>query len=123
MIRLTISLLLLLMSSAAPAQDAPEAEWQSVMTGLRPANAFKGDPTWSLEERMAHYGVPGVGIAVIKDRKVIWHEVVGLADRETGAPVTRDTLFQAGSISKPVSAYGALKMAEDGQPLAGRPGE
>ena len=38
-----------------------------------------------------------------------------LTDRETGAPATNETLFQAGSISKPVAATGALRMVEDGR--------
>ena len=83
--------------------------------GLRPEVHFEGDPTWSLEERMQHYGVPGVGIAVIHDGKVAWHRTYGVADRETGAPVETDTLFQAGSVSKPVAALGALELVESGK--------
>jgi len=36
--------------------------------------------------------------------------VHGLADRETGQKVCRDTLFQAGSVSKPVAAVGAMRL-------------
>ncbi|MGE4071164.1 MAG: serine hydrolase [Lysobacterales bacterium] len=34
---------------------------------------------------------------------------LGLADRDSAAPVQEDTLFQAGSVSKPVAAFGARK--------------
>ncbi|MEM9184764.1 MAG: serine hydrolase [Pseudomonadota bacterium] len=112
--RFLISVLVLLLSGSCLADGHSRPGVEAVFGGLRPVNSFEGDPTWSLQERMEHYGVPGVGIAVIKDREVIWHEVVGLADRVTGAPVTSDTLFQAGSISKPVSAYGAMMMVESG---------
>ena len=61
---------------------------------------------------MQHYGVPGVGIAVIQDFKVAWYKTYGLADRETGEPVSVTTLFQAGSVSKPVAAFGALRLVE-----------
>ncbi|MFB3093124.1 MAG: serine hydrolase domain-containing protein, partial [Dehalococcoidia bacterium] len=94
------------------AASPPDTKIALVEKGLRPANSFKGDPTWSLEERMEHYGVPGVSIAVIHNYKIVWHRVYGVADRTTGEPVRRDTLFQAGSISKPVSAFGALKMVD-----------
>lgn len=114
MTRLFIGLFSLIFGSQVFAEGALAPDVQSVIDGLRPANAFKGDPTWNLEDRMAHYGVPGVGIAVVQNSEVIWHEVFGLADRQAEAPVTRDTLFQAGSISKPVSAYAALKMVEQG---------
>jgi len=33
---------------------------------------MEGDSTQTIEARMAHYGVPGVSIAVIKDNKIIW---------------------------------------------------
>jgi CubicO group peptidase (beta-lactamase class C family) len=58
----------------------------------------------SLGELMAHYGVPGVSLAVIKDFEIHWAKGYGIADVETGVPVTTETLFQAGSISKPVAA-------------------
>ncbi|MDJ0840108.1 MAG: serine hydrolase [Acidobacteriota bacterium] len=82
--------------------------------GLRPAGMIDGS-TWTLEERMEHYGVPAMSIAVIQDYKVVWYKVYGKADRETGAPAGRETLFQAGSISKPVAAMGAMKMVQDGR--------
>ena len=64
---------------------------------------------------MAHYGVPGVSIALVKGYKVAWVRSYGLADRQAGVPVTADTLFQAGSISKPVAAFSALQMVEAGR--------
>ena len=60
---------------------------------------------------MKYYGVPGVSIAVIQDNKIIWSKAYGVMNKESKEPVTTQTLFQAGSISKPVSAFGALKFA------------
>ena len=89
-----------------------------VENGLRSLDTkvmIKGDPASTIQERMEHYGVPGVGIAVIENGKVVWHKTYGVTDRETGEPVSADTLFQAGSVSKPVAAMGALKLVEKGQ--------
>lgn len=86
-----------------------------IENGLRPEVTFEGDPPWTLEERMEHYGVPAVSIAVIQDFQVVAYRVYGIADRESGKKVTPDTLFQAGSVSKPVAALGALKMAAAGK--------
>ena len=83
-----------------------------VETGLAPPVYFEGDTTWTLEERMEHYGVPGLSIAVIKDHKIHWAKSYGVTDKEEQKPVTSQTLFQAGSISKPVAAYGALKLVD-----------
>jgi CubicO group peptidase (beta-lactamase class C family) len=76
---------------------------------------FEDDSLWNIEQRMKFYGVPGVSIAVIKDNKIAWTKAYGIMDKETNEPVTTTTLFQAGSISKPVAAYGALKMVEMGK--------
>jgi CubicO group peptidase (beta-lactamase class C family) len=59
--------------------------------------------------------VPGVSIAVIKDFKVALAVAYGVADAETGAPVTTRTMFQAASISKPVAAMVSLKAVKDGR--------
>ena len=85
---------------------------KKVETSLTNEVYIEGDSTWSIEKRMEHYGVPGTSIAVIKDGKIEWAKTYGVMDKESKTPVTKETLFQAGSISKPVAAYGALKLAD-----------
>ena len=65
----------------------------------------------SLAERMAADRVPGVSIAVINDGEIEWARGFGV-DRTGGLPVTAETLFQAGSISKPVTALAVLRLVE-----------
>jgi CubicO group peptidase (beta-lactamase class C family) len=64
---------------------------------------------------MKHYKIPGVSVAVINDFKIDWAKAYGVKDIETNEPVTTETLFQAGSISKPVAAMVALKKVEQGK--------
>jgi CubicO group peptidase (beta-lactamase class C family) len=64
---------------------------------------------------MTQYNVPGVSIAIIKDFTIAATHTYGVADIETGIPVTRDTMFQAASISKPVAAMVSLKAVQDGR--------
>ena len=71
-------------------------EITSVETGLRSSVQFTNDPTWNIDKRMTHYGVPGVSIAVIKDYKIHWIKHYGVTDKETGLAVDAKTLFQAG---------------------------
>jgi CubicO group peptidase (beta-lactamase class C family) len=92
-----------------------DAQIKRVERGLLPAVLIKGDPYWSIEERMKHWKVPGLSIAVVKDFKVEWARSYGIKDIETNEPVTTETLFQAGSISKPVAAMVALKRVQDGK--------
>ena len=64
---------------------------------------------------MKFYKVPGLSIAVIKDFKIDWARGYGLKDVSTNEPVTTETLFQAGSISKSVNAMVAMKKVEQGK--------
>lgn len=64
--------------------------------------------------RMAHFHVPGLSIACIHDGTVQWTREFGVA-RRGGGPVTSDTLFQAGSISKSVTALAVLRLVEQGK--------
>jgi CubicO group peptidase (beta-lactamase class C family) len=72
-----------------------------------------GDPK-TLAERMKHYGVPGVSIAVINDYQLEWARGYGVLEVGGNEPVTLDSLFHAGSIAKPVSAAAALALVERG---------
>lgn len=74
---------------------------------------IKGNETSTLDERMDFYHVKGMSIAVVKDYKVIWAKGYGWADVETKKPVTTETLFEPGSISKSLNAMGVLKLVQD----------
>jgi len=63
---------------------------------------------------MREFAVPGVGIAILEDGEVAWQGSFGLSNIETGAPIKDDTLFQAASLTKPLFAYTAMRMVEDG---------
>ncbi len=69
----------------------------------------------TLQEVMQKFHVPGLTIAVIKDFKIQWAKGYGLADVKTGRPVETTTLFQAASISKPVTAMAALRLVQEGR--------
>jgi CubicO group peptidase (beta-lactamase class C family) len=58
--------------------------------------------------------IPGLSIAVIRDGKLFWSGAFGVRDRATQAPVRKDTVFEAASLSKPVVAYIALRLVDRG---------
>jgi len=108
----------LLLSSLIPvAASGADANGriERVEKGLRPPVLVEGDATWTLEERLKKFAVPGLSIAVVQDGRIVWAKGYGLADVEAKKPVTASTLFQAGSISKPVAAMGALTLVEEGK--------
>ena len=67
-----------------------------------------------VQDWMEYYGVPGVSLALLQDGEVVHHRTFGVRDRGTGAPVEATTLFEAASITKPVFAFAALRLAERG---------
>ncbi|MBZ5535591.1 MAG: serine hydrolase [Acidobacteriia bacterium] len=81
---------------------------------LLPPVLLKDEKGWSLEERMKHYKVEAVSVAVISNFQVLWRAAYGFADREEHKTATTETLFQAGSISKSLAAAGILRKAQDG---------
>jgi CubicO group peptidase (beta-lactamase class C family) len=97
---------------AAGAQHQPAPPLESLR--LLPPVPLKGEEGWSLAERMRHHRVEAVSVALIRDFRVAWETAVGLADRGEGKRATAETLFQAGSISKPVAAAALLREAEKG---------
>ena len=73
------------------------------------------DPAMELAERMQHYQVPGVSVAVINNGAVEWARGYGVRELGSQKPVTPKTLFQAGSLSKPVAAMAALVLVRQGE--------
>ena len=105
--------------AAGSTNAAQEPHVANVLRGLRPFVEIAGRPPvrWTLGERMAHHHVPGVGIAVIEGGRIAWARGAGVKTAGSADPknaVTPDTLFQAGSISKPVTATAMLRLVERG---------
>lgn len=86
---------------------------KSVENGLIPYVPVQGFPAWNIYERMKHYKVPGVSIAVVNNFKLEWAKGYGLADTLKKTPVTPQTMFSAGSISKLVMAAAAFQLIQE----------
>lgn len=110
-------LVLVSLSAVAGAATAQEAERIGrIEQGLTPRVQVAGrvySPA-TIEAQMRALSVPGVSIAFVDGGRIAWTRTYGLADPATGRWVDADTLFQAASISKPVTAMAALDMVEEG---------
>ncbi|HYC91467.1 MAG TPA: serine hydrolase domain-containing protein, partial [Thermoanaerobaculia bacterium] len=82
---------------------------------LLPPVLVEGGESWSVEERLKFYNVPGVSVAAVEDGRVVFARGYGYADVEQKRPVTTETLFLAGSVSKPVTAIAAIDLVERGK--------
>lgn len=63
---------------------------------------------------MAYYKVPGLSIALVDQGELAWAKGYGVMEAGKEKEVTTETIFQAASISKPVSAMVALHLVEAG---------
>jgi CubicO group peptidase (beta-lactamase class C family) len=68
-----------------------------------------------ISSEMQRRQIPGLSLAVIEDGRIKKVRGYGVTEKGGQTPVTPSTLFQAGSISKPVSAMGALRLVEQGK--------
>ena len=78
----------------------------------------KGLLKWSegtLVDRMKHYKVPGVSIAVINNDEVEWAKGYGTLEAGSNKSVTPDTLFQSASIGKSLTAVATMHFVEEGR--------
>jgi len=58
---------------------------------------------------------PGASVAVVMNGRIAWARGFGVADLETRAPVTTETLFRVGSVTKMFTGALLAQLAEDGK--------
>jgi len=67
-----------------------------------------------ISAQMKERNITGLSLAIIDGGKIVKEQGYGFVDKSRKRPVTSSTLFQAGSVSKPVAALGALHLVEKG---------
>lgn len=79
-----------------------------------PADALAANYDALLPPLLETLSVPGVALAVVDDGQVVWTGSYGVADSATGEPVTDETQFLVASLSKAVTSWAVLALAEAG---------
>ncbi|MDB9953856.1 beta-lactamase family protein [Porticoccaceae bacterium] len=104
-----------------PATTNHAKEISNLEKSIKSPLQFNGivNPNFTLLERMAHFKVPGVSIALIDQGEIAWAKSWGVkntADEDVeAAQVNTNTLFQAASISKLLTSLSAMKLVESGK--------
>ncbi len=75
----------------------------------------------AVSESAAKYKIPGIAAALIEQGQLRAIEVSGVRDTKSKAPVTTNTIFEAGSLGEPVYAYAVLRLAAEGRINPGAP--
>jgi CubicO group peptidase (beta-lactamase class C family) len=107
-------------AAVAPAiafADDLQARIGRIESGLLAPVVIKGEGPrpMKLAERMAFYKTPAVSIALIDDGRIAWARAYGVLEAGKPAPATTETRFEAGSISKPVTAIAARRLVDAGK--------
>ena len=65
-----------------------------------------------LDQQMKATGTPGISLAIINDGKIAYHTVRGNSAPDT--PMTKKTIFEGASLSKPLFAFFVMQLVEQG---------
>ncbi|MTI88351.1 MAG: hypothetical protein FH748_10315 [Balneolaceae bacterium] len=68
-----------------------------------------------IQDILDKYDIPGATAALVSRDQILWKGTFGNADIEKGIPVSEQTLFGIGSISKTFISLAALKAQKDGK--------
>jgi CubicO group peptidase (beta-lactamase class C family) len=63
---------------------------------------------------MRHYRVPGLTLAIIDHGEIVFAKSYGVKDNQSQEAINNNTIFQAASVSKPITAIGALSLVDRG---------
>jgi CubicO group peptidase (beta-lactamase class C family) len=89
------------------------------LLGTHPADARQAREAWpEVDAVFAEFqrpGSPGCAVGVFKDGRVLYERGYGLASVEHDVPITPDTAFYAGSVSKQFTAFAAALAIADGK--------
>lgn len=65
--------------------------------------------------KLTQDGLPGLAVLIARDGKIVYQDGFGFADLEKKTPVTVETKFRIGSISKQFTAAALLRLADEGK--------
>lgn len=113
---LVVSTVCFAQQAAKPASDTA-ARIARIENAVTNVTVGKDQPPLRLTiaELMRAYNEPAFSVAVIDNFKIDWANGYGVREAGSKDPVTEKTMFQAASISKPVTAGAALALVEQGK--------
>jgi CubicO group peptidase (beta-lactamase class C family) len=123
----------ILAATAALYCFSAQAQGQSMnATNGDPLPRGKAEDVGMSSERLAEIGrvvnadiekgrLPGAVIAVARRGKLVYYEAFGFRDKKTGVAMTKDTIFNIASMTKPMVALAALQLQERGKLLVDDP--
>lgn len=87
------------------------ASTTSVHTNAQTLDELKA----SVERARVETGLTGLGVAIVDENGPVWVAGLGEANKANHTPVTPDTMFRIGSVSKMFAALSVLQLVEQGK--------
>jgi CubicO group peptidase (beta-lactamase class C family) len=107
----------LMLGAAAFAQELPSAKPENV--GLSPERL--GRIGGAVQQSIDDKRIAGVVTLVVRHGRVAWFDARGMADREAGRPMQKDTIFRLCSMTKPIVSTAVMVLYEEGKFLLDDP--
>jgi CubicO group peptidase (beta-lactamase class C family) len=102
-----MSIILLTDAGCAGAQTSiPIAEDPGVAAAIRLLEAY-------VEDQITYQGLPGISMGIVHDQDLIWSRGFGFGDLEQRLPVSSETIYRIGSISKLFTSIAVLKLRDE----------
>ena len=112
----TLMILLLISVFHTPAlTQSNDPTLTEIENGLLPCILIEGEPSLNLQDRMSYYKVPGISITIISNYQIERTLNYGVMAAEIQNPVSDETLFNVGSLSKGVASLAVLSLVENGR--------
>ena len=119
MLKMPTALLVILCILAIAGGAQGTERIQRVETGLPIMEIGEQGPVQTenlatIEDRLVYYKVPGVSIAIIDNYQIAWSKSYGMLNNNGKTPATTSSVYQAGSVSKMITAAIVLHYVDEG---------
>lgn len=69
----------------------------------------------TLENVMDSANIPALGISIMDNNKIVYDNSLGIKDTKSNEPIDSNTIFEAASLTKPITAYCAMRLVSEGK--------
>ncbi len=106
---LSLTSILLISCATAPLEQVSPVPESGVTGNYRD---LRRDISRSIKKQLKKHNITGLSIALVDERRIVWTQGFGYADKSGSIPATADTVYRVGSITKLFTATAVMQMAE-----------